>query len=190
MTIEHTFAKLIITGPPGAGKTTAIASLSEIPPITTEVLATDELALEKEETTVGLDYGQITLDDGELLAIYGTPGQVRFSFMWEVLATAARGVVLLINHDRADPVQDLKDFAEAFRSHFDQQQVVVGISKYNDAAGAGLADYAAALDALDLQAPLFPVDVREREDVILLIQVLASLTEASGGAHDDAGTSP
>ena len=86
---DELLAKLLVSGPPGAGKTTAIYALSEIPPICTEVLATDELTLEKEETTVGMDYGQITLGEGEVIAVYGTPGQPRFSFMWQILLEGA-----------------------------------------------------------------------------------------------------
>ena len=67
---EH---KILFTGTMGAGKTTAIAAVSEIPPMRTDVRNTDD-SVSKATTTVGLDYGELTLDNGEKLRLYGTPG--------------------------------------------------------------------------------------------------------------------
>ena len=66
-------AKILFTGPPGAGKTTAIGMISEIPVITTEAVASDETALLKETTTVGMDYGELQIDESLILRLYGTP---------------------------------------------------------------------------------------------------------------------
>lgn len=179
-------AKLIVSGPPGAGKTTAITALSEIPPISTEVLATDELAFDKDETTVGMDFGQITLSEGEVLAIYGTPGQTRFSFMWEILKHGAQGLILLLNHRRPDPLADLRDFAATFTEMFNQGLVVIGISRFDATLGPSLDDYSHALHALGAQVPMFAVDVRERDDVLLLVETLAVLTSHGDSESDHA----
>ena len=80
--------KILITGTMGAGKTTAIAAISEVPPIMTDVQNNDT-SNSKLTTTVGLDYGELSLDGGDKLRIYGTPGQERFAFMWKVLAKGA-----------------------------------------------------------------------------------------------------
>ena len=73
--------KIVFTGPMGAGKTTAIRAISDAPPVSTEVGNSDRQSSVKESTTVALDYGELTLEDGTCLRIYGTPGQARFSFM-------------------------------------------------------------------------------------------------------------
>jgi len=57
--------KFIFTGPPGAGKTTAIATISEFPPVSTDVFATDSVASMKDKTTVAMDFGEITLENGQ-----------------------------------------------------------------------------------------------------------------------------
>jgi len=80
--------KIVFTGTPGAGKTTAIAALSDTPPVSTEVQNTD-VRLHKARTTVGLDFGQVDLGDGQCVRLFGTPGQVRFEFMWRIVATDA-----------------------------------------------------------------------------------------------------
>jgi len=70
---EH---KIIFTGTMGAGKTTAIAAVSEIPPIVTDVTNNDK-SVDKAVTTVGFDYGLLTLENGDRIRLYGTPGQER-----------------------------------------------------------------------------------------------------------------
>jgi len=55
--------KILFAGPVGAGKTTAIASLSDIPPVTTDATASDMTLDRKGHTTVALDYGVLMLDD-------------------------------------------------------------------------------------------------------------------------------
>lgn len=167
--------KLLISGPPGAGKTTAIAAISEIPPISTEVAATDELVFEKDETTVGMDYGQVTLGDGAVLALYGTPGQTRFSFMWQILLNGAAGVILLLNHRRPDPLADLREFVPTFLPMFQAHRAVVGVSRYCDDTGPALGEYLDTLHTLGTDAPLLAVDVRDREDVLLLVETLELL---------------
>lgn len=96
--------KLVVSGPVGAGKTAFIQSLSE-----TEVVETDEVASEdigKERTTVAMDFGTLTLD-GIPLYLFGTPGQDRFDFMWEILCEGALGMILLVAGDNP------KDFPHA-----------------------------------------------------------------------------
>lgn len=88
--------KLVVSGPVGAGKTTFIRSLSEIPVVETDEWATE--AIGKEKTTVALDYGLLHLD-GVPLHLFGTPGQERFHFMWDLLMEGALGWVLLVAGD-------------------------------------------------------------------------------------------
>ena len=110
--IEH---KILFSGTMGAGKTTAIAAVSEIGPLSTDVRNTDE-SVAKATTTVGLDYGELTLDNGERLRLYGTPGQPRFAFMWDILARGALGLVILIDNSRPDPLADLDVYLDGYAS--------------------------------------------------------------------------
>ena len=100
--------KLIIAGPVGAGKTAAIRSLSDKGVVTTEEVASDDVSKMKKTTTVAMDYGVMKLDSGEQVRLYGTPGQRRFDFMWEILSENALGLVLLLNAKEPDPVTDLE----------------------------------------------------------------------------------
>lgn len=89
-----TTLKLIIAGPVGAGKTTFVSSLSEIPVVETDEISTQNIG--KTHTTVGLDYGLTRVDEFEI-HLFGTPGQDRFDFVWEIVAEGAFGLVLLVS---------------------------------------------------------------------------------------------
>ena len=88
--------KVIFTGPVGAVKTTAINSIIDVPPIKTDASASDMTKSRKASTTVAMDYGIMNLAGGEKLHLYGTPGQERFDFMWDILTTGGIGLVLLL----------------------------------------------------------------------------------------------
>lgn len=168
--------KIVFTGPMGAGKTTAIRAISDAPPVSTEVANTDQSTVAKATTTVALDYGQLLLEDGTAVSLYGTPGQERFSFMWEILCRGAIGVVLLVDGSTATALDDLRTYAETFRRLNPHQPFVIGVGR---APKDDLLDeYAKALAISGIVAPVFGVDVRQREDVLLLIETLLCVLEA------------
>ncbi|MFC4455338.1 ATP/GTP-binding protein [Deinococcus sonorensis] len=89
--------KLVVSGPVGAGKTTFVQTLSQTPVVATEADATEDIG--KQNTTVAFDFGTLQVGD-QTLHLYGTPGQDRFSFMWDVLCEGALGLVMLVAGDR------------------------------------------------------------------------------------------
>ena len=78
--------KIVITGPFNAGKTSLIKAVSEITVLSTERQVSDSSGEGDGETTVAMDFGRITVSDDVVLYLFGTPGQARFSFMWETLS--------------------------------------------------------------------------------------------------------
>jgi signal recognition particle receptor subunit beta len=169
--------KFVFIGAPGAGKTTAITAISDIPPISTDVLATDDLAAVKAETTVGIDFGQLLLEDGTLLYLYGAPGQARFSHMWQVLGQGALGLILLLSNRAADPLGDLKQYLEAFAPLLLTTPLVIGVTQSDLAVKPDILEYQKIIDEKKLLAPIFFVDVRKRDDVLLLMDALLMLIE-------------
>lgn len=174
--MEH---KIIFTGPVGAGKTTAIASISDIPVVQTEAKASDEVAVRKLKTTVAMDYGTLNLEGGAKIHLYGTPGQERFSFMWDILTVGGLGLVLLIDNAREDPLADLQFYLSAFKRFTERNAVVIGITRMDDKPRPGLYTFHTKLKELGIKAPVFEVDARERGDVkALLLGLLAQLDPA------------
>ena len=92
--------KLVVTGPVGAGKSTFIRSVSEIAVVDTDRKATDETAQMKPTTTVAMDFGRLQFGPDMALHLYGTPGQSRFDFMWDVLIQQAHAYLVLVPANR------------------------------------------------------------------------------------------
>jgi signal recognition particle receptor subunit beta len=169
--------KIVFTGPMGAGKTTAITAVSDIAPVSTEMRNHDQESFAKDATTVALDLGQISIDDGTVVRLYGTPGQERFSFMWEIVGRGAMGVILLIDGSSPNAIPDLRTYATVFRRIAPDQPFIVGVGRTGPDDIELLDGCALALESLRLAAPVFSVDVRKREDVLLLIETLLASLE-------------
>jgi signal recognition particle receptor subunit beta len=88
--------RLVVTGTVGAGKSTFIRSVSEIAVVDTDRRATDATAELKKKTTVAMDFGRLQFAPGMALHLYGTPGQSRFDFMWDILIRKAHAYILLV----------------------------------------------------------------------------------------------
>lgn len=166
------YNKIIFTGPVGAGKTTAIASLSDVPPVKTDQAASDMTKSRKASTTVALDYGMMTLPGGDKIHLYGTPGQERFDFMWDILTTGGIGLVLLLDNTRADPFQDLRFFLNKFGSFIETTSLVIGVTQMDIRPTPLLSDYHRQLGGTGLNPAIFEVDARRKKDVSLLVQAL------------------
>ncbi len=164
--------KIIFTGPVGAGKTTAIESISDEPPIRTDEAASDMAKNRKAATTVAMDYGILNLDDGERIHLYGTPGQERFDFMWDILTLGGIGLVLLLDNTRSDPFTDLRFFLETFEGFIHSTKVVIGVTQMDLSQTPTIADYHMQLKGLGLNPPIFEVDARVKADISLLVQSL------------------
>ncbi len=172
--MEH---KIIFTGPVGAGKTTAIASISDIPVVATEAKATDAVQQRKDNTTVAMDYGILNLDGGAKVHLYGTPGQERFSFMWDILTVGGLGLVLLIDNAREDPLADLEFYLGAFKRFIEKNGVVIGVTRMDVKRRPGLYSFHTKLKELGVKAPVFEVDARDRDDIKLMMISLLSLLD-------------
>lgn len=186
MTTDGDEIKIVFTGPMGSGKTTAIAAISDAPPVSTEVENIDRDSFNKDTTTVGMDFGQVELDDGHVLRLYGTPGQGRFEFMWRIIGEGALGVILLLDASQIDTLHDLDLYLDAYADLVRRQLVVVAVGR-SDAKGAvPIADIAHRIALRKKILPVLSVDVRRREDVLLLIDTLLNLIEASSAIGEPA----
>jgi uncharacterized protein len=172
--------KIVFTGPMGAGKTTAIRAISDGEVLTTDVPITGgaELSMPgKTMTTVGLDYGECRLGDQWVLKLFGTPGQERFRFMWDILGAGAFGLIVLADNSQPDPVGEVARYLKAFAPHVPARRTVVGVGRLDTHPSPGIADYCEQLGALGYNPPVLEVDVRRDADVRLLLSVLVSMAE-------------
>lgn len=126
--------KIVITGNVGAGKTTLIRTISEIDVVDTDRHATDETAELKANTTVAFDFGRITLNPEQLLYLYGTPGQSRFDFMWDILISQSQAYVLLVAAHRPKDFRGAKRILN-FMNQKGQIPMIIGLT-HTDCEGA------------------------------------------------------
>ncbi|WP_426242128.1 GTP-binding protein [Nocardioides sp. LHG3406-4] len=157
--------KIVIAGGFGVGKTTLVGSVSEIVPLRTEALVTDEsvgvddlgAVPAKATTTVAMDFGRLTLADDLVLYLFGTPGQRRFWFMWDDLCLGAIGAIVLVDTARLDDSFSPLDYFESKGLPF-----IVAVNQFDGAERHALDEVAYAL-ALPDDVPIIGIDARDRE---------------------------
>src|SRR5512145_600702 len=117
--------KMVVTGPFSAGKTQFIQSVSEIDVVATErKISSDEERTVKSATTVAMDFGRITVDEDLVLHLFGTPGQKRFDFMWEILSEGMLGLVILVDSTRPETFRETNRIIDFFVSYRDTPYVI------------------------------------------------------------------
>lgn len=174
---------ILVAGPMGAGKTTAISSLSDgNMMVSTEAGNNDSRQADKATTTVAMDYSEILLNEDEKVRIYGLPGQKRFSFMWDILKKRATGMILLVNNNNnSDPIAHMLEFLEDFRDLYDRGGIIIGITHTDVSPTPGVEEYSNALQAAypGIIIPIFTVDPRNgvhmKKTLLSLVANLESL---------------
>ncbi len=117
--------KMVVTGPFNAGKTEFIQSVSEINVVSTERKITSAVEKVKQTTTVAMDFGRITVDQDLVLYLFGTPGQKRFDFMWEILSEGMLGFVVMVDSTRPETFREARGILETFRAYAPTPYIVV-----------------------------------------------------------------
>ena len=109
--------KIVVTGPFNAGKTEFIRSVSEIDVVSTEKRISATAEKIKESTTVAMDFGRITVDNDLVLFLFGTPGQKRFDFMWEILSEGMLGFIVMVDSTRPETFREARSILETFKAY-------------------------------------------------------------------------
>lgn len=170
---EH---KIVVLGQMGAGKSTLVQTLAQGTAIATEARNTDPTAA-KEFTTVALDYGDIDLPNGDRLRLYGTPGQVRFAFLWPILLQGARGAIVLLDATSRTDQGMAADHLQAIARHNAELPLVIGLTKCDVASDDALLCCQHWLASHASAVPALPVDTRDTRQVMTLMDVLMSQVE-------------
>jgi len=167
---------MVITGPFNSGKTAFVQSISEIDVVSTERAISTEAERIKSQTTVAMDFGRITVDDDLVLYLFGTPGQRRFDFMWEILSQGMLGFVVMVDSTRPETFREAKSILETFRAYAPTPYVVAA-NKQDLPEAWSVEDLRVAL-RLDPEIKMLPCVATDRESVkAVLLELLYSILE-------------
>ncbi len=183
-----TSVKFVVSGGFGAGKTTFVSAISEVPPLRTEAAMTSVAAEvdarkgsdAKTTTTVAMDFGRLTVDETLVMYLFGTPGQDRFGFMWDNITNGALGAVILVDTDRLDQSFPAVDHFEAKGIPF-----VIAVNRFSGGPQHPLEDVRGAL-GVAAYVPITECDARRtdsaRDVLLLLLEHLARAAELENTA--------
>jgi signal recognition particle receptor subunit beta len=170
--------KMVITGPFSSGKTQFIQSVSEIDVVSTDKKISSESpeSAEKADTTVAMDFGRITVDSELVLYLFGTPGQRRFDFMWEILAEGMLGFVVMVDSSKPETFREAKSILDTFRAYAPTPYVVAA-NKQDHPDAWPPEDLRIALRIED-NVKLLPCIAKDKESVkSVLLELLYSILE-------------
>ena len=170
--------KMVVTGPFNAGKTEFIRTISEIEVVSTERKISDVTTRVKKETTVAMDFGRITVDNDLVLYLFGTPGQKRFDFMWEILSEGMLGFVILVDSIRPETFREARRILDIFRGYASTPYVVAANKQDMEDAWPP-EDLRIALK-VDPNVKLLPCVATNKESVKhVLLELLYTILEAA-----------
>ena len=170
--------KIVVTGPFASGKTSLIQTVSEIPVVSTEKAVSDDSKVVKNQTTVALDFGRLTINQDLMLYIFGTPGQERFSYMWDVLSVGALGLIIMV--DAADYKSVI--LGKRYLSFFlDKMKIpcVIAANK-QDSPNALRPEQVRKMMALDDSIEIMPCVTKDKESVKSVLIRLFEIIEENG----------
>jgi len=175
--------KIVVTGPFSAGKTEFINSVSEIDVVSTERRISDDTRAVKNQTTVAMDFGRITVDSNLVLYLFGTPGQKRFDFMWEILSEGMLGFIVLIDSVKSETFREARYILDVFKDYADTPYVVAA-NKQDLTDAWSPEDLRIAL-RIDRDVKVLPCVATDKEQVkTVLLELLYTILEGieEGGA--------
>lgn len=182
--------KIVFTGGVGAGKTTAIRTISDIDVVATEARAADAHDIGKTDTTVAMDYGYLDLSQELRLHLYGTPGQERFDFMWEILSQGAMGFIIIVSNRAQDPLQDARLYLRRFEAAIRRcgSCAILGVSHMDVSLTPPRRAYVELVQEMRLPIPVLELDPRQSFDLRSALAALAAQIEIrtayTGARHD------
>ncbi|MBD2774865.1 GTP-binding protein [Iningainema tapete] len=177
--------RIVVTGGVGAGKTSFIRTISEIEVVDTDKKATDETSQFKDTTTVAMDFGRLSIAPNQSLHLYGTPGQSRFDFMWDILIKKAHAYILLIDAHRPEQFRYGKRILN-FLNQRVQIPYLIGLTHTDCQNAWEVEDVAIALGLVDerVRSSIISVNATERtsvlQAVIALVQEFAQYQQSCG----------
>jgi serine/threonine protein kinase len=168
--------KVIVLGAPGAGKTSALMTLSDMPPTSVGEHTSGGLGKPLATASVPLEYGLIKLSDSESVRLYSASGREPLELPWDSLKQGLIGVILLLDDSAEQPLREMDRFLRELDRCPWEIKIAMGITHVDTSSQPVVPRYHHHLVARNrcrqANPPIFEVDPRSRRDVSLLMQAL------------------
>ena len=162
--------KIVVTGPPHAGKSTFVSQASD------DGQSVERRSPEGEPTTVAMDFGWLRWKDFDI-TLYGTPGHTRFDPLLPPYLKHAMGVVLVVDATKPETFPRARHLIEMTVKR--RIPYVIAANKHDLPAGKQPGEIKAALGVGD-EIPFFPISATKRTDVHFVLESLVdSITQFS-----------
>ncbi len=167
--------KIVLLGSPGSGKTTAIQSASHGKALNSDVSATDSVANDKAKTTVGIDYADILIPDdigimNKKITLFGTPGQIKFNFIWDVVGKTADAFIILLDLSRPEPLSYLKFYQRFLRDELGKDSQVFCALTHSEKYPGDLNSFMDCIESeFQKLKGVYKIDARKTDDITILL---------------------
>ena len=172
--------KIVVLGSPGSGKTTAIQSVGGAKALSSDVSATDSVACDKAKTTVGVDYAEVKITGFDInsdrkIQLFGTPGQIKFNFVWDMVGKNANAFIVLLDMSRPEPLSYLKFYKKFLGDELgNTSQIYCALTHCNQYPG----DINSLIDCIASESSgligVYRIDAREKDDVSVMLEDIYS----------------
>ncbi len=168
--------KVVLLGSPGSGKTTAIHAASDGKALSSEVSATDSVASAKANTTVGIDYADIILDDADdnqaiKIKLFGTPGQIKYNFVWDMVAKDANAFIILLDMSRPEPLLYLNFYLKFLKNEIGKSNNIYCALTHCETYSGSVSNMIYCIeDDFPGLAGVYRVDARNKDDLLIMIE--------------------
>lgn len=159
--------KLVFVGPRGAGKTTAIRSISGSAPVITEELVPAGPAGKKGVATLSLEYHYLKLES-QILHLYGLYGCEGLGDIRDLPVSEALGLVLLLDATESAIYDDAEAWLAHIRGRYPDLPVAVGVTKTDRSRHFSLNRLRGVVGAV----PTLSVDARDSETLRQLLRMM------------------
>lgn len=167
--------KIVLLGSPGSGKTTAIQSVSSGAALNSDVAATDSVASDKTNTTVGIDYAEIKVkgfhtNKSRKLKLIGTPGQIKFNFIWDMVGKSADAFIILLDMSRPEPLAYLKFFNKFLHNELGNVSQIYCALTHCDRYSGHISSLIECIESEFTHLNgVYKIDARKKQDISLLL---------------------
>lgn len=169
--------KVVLLGPMGAGKSTAIRTLVGSENFVSTDVQNTEQNRSKATTTVAMDYGDLQLPNDERIRLFGTPGQERFDFLWPSLTQGATGAIILVSATDENPADKMLVYLKVLHEKNPALPVLVGITKGDLSTPLQIEQCKKQISGAGYHLPFLVCDARNKDSTFMLIDVLMSEIE-------------